>query len=66
VSEFFEYLESNGIKDIKKLIGFVHHFLQDPSVFFDLTGAERDEMEKKLDEALVLVISLREEHFDFI
>jgi hypothetical protein len=49
---FFKYLESKGVKDIKKLIGFVHNFLQDPSIFFDLTGAERDGLEKKLDEAL--------------
>jgi len=56
---FIEYLESNGVKDIKKLTGFIHNFLQDPSIFFDLTGAERDELEKKLDEALVLVISPR-------
>jgi hypothetical protein len=63
---FIEHLESNGVKDIKKLTGFVHNFLQDPSIFFDLTGAERDELEKKLDEALVLVISPREEHCDFV
>jgi len=49
---FFEYLESNAVKDIKKLTAFVHNFLQDPSIFFDLTEAERDGMEKKLDEAL--------------
>ena len=45
---FFEYLESNGVKDIKRLTGFVHNFLQDLSFFFDLTEAERDGMEKKL------------------
>ena len=52
MSGFFEYLESHGVKDIKKLTDFVHNFLQDPSIFFDLTGAERNGMEKKLDEAL--------------
>jgi hypothetical protein len=51
---FFDYLENNGVKNIKKLTGFVHNFLQDPSIFFDLTRSERDEMEKKLDEALAL------------
>jgi hypothetical protein len=49
---FFEYLESNGVEDIKKLTAFVRNFLQDPSIFFDLTEAERDGMGKKLDEAL--------------
>jgi hypothetical protein len=49
---FIKYFESNGIKDIKKLSDFVHNFLQDPSIFFDLSGAERDGLEKKLDEAL--------------
>ena len=50
---FFEFFESNGVKDIKKLTAFVHHFLQDPAIFFELTEAERDGMDKKLDEALV-------------
>jgi hypothetical protein len=52
MSGFFEFFESNGVKDIKKLTAFVHNFLQDPSIFFDLTEAERDGMEKKLDQAL--------------
>lgn len=47
MNNFFEYLESNGVKDIKKLTSFVHNFLQDPSIFFDLTATERDGMEKK-------------------
>ena len=49
---FYRYLESNGIKNIDDLTVFVHHFLKDPSIFFDLTGSERDEMEQKLDETL--------------
>ena len=52
MSGFFEYLEGNRVKDIKKLTDFVHNFLQDPSIFFDLSEPERDGMEKKLDEAL--------------
>jgi len=51
---FLEYLESNGVNDIKNLTVFVQKFLQDPSIFFDLTGAERDKMEKKLDETLAV------------
>ena len=49
---FYEYLESNGIKDVKNLTIFVRNFLEDPSIFFNLTEAERFEMEGKLDEAL--------------
>ena len=49
---FFEYFESKGVKEIRDISVFVHNFLQDPSIFFDLTGAERDEMDNKLDEAL--------------
>jgi hypothetical protein len=52
MNEFYKYLENNGVKDIKKLTGFVHNFLQDPAILFDLTGAERNEMEQKLDEVL--------------
>jgi hypothetical protein len=54
MNEFIEYLESKGVKDIARLTGFVHSFLQDPSIFFDLTEAERDGMGKKLDEALAV------------
>jgi len=54
MNEFYEYLESKGIKDAKNVTVFVHEFLQDPSIFFDLSGAERDNMEKKLDETLAV------------
>ena len=54
MNEFFEYLESNGVNDIKNITVFVEKFLQDPSIFFDLTGAERDKMEEKLDETLAV------------
>ena len=54
MNELSEYLENKGVKDIKKLTGFVHNFLQDPSIFFDLTEAERNGMVKKLDQALGL------------
>ena len=53
---FNEYLESKGLKDIKNLTSFVHHFFQDPSIFFDLTGVERDEMEKRMDDALAVLM----------
>ena len=52
--EFSKYLESNGIKETKDLTGFVNDFLKDPSIFFDLTSAERGAMEKRIDEALKL------------
>jgi hypothetical protein len=35
MNDFFEYLESKGIKDIRDLTAFVHNFFQDPSIFFD-------------------------------
>ncbi len=44
---FFEFLESKGIKDIKNLTVFVHCFVEDPSIFFDLTETESDGIEKK-------------------
>ncbi len=52
MNEFHKYFESKGIKDIRDLTAFVHDFLQDPAIFFDLNEAERDGMEKKLDQAL--------------
>jgi hypothetical protein len=49
---FFEFFEGKGIKDIRDSTAFVRNFLQDPSIFFDLTEAERNGMEKRLNEAL--------------
>jgi len=49
---FFEYLEEKGVNDIRKLTGFVDRFLQDPSIFYDLTDAQRTAMEKKIDATL--------------
>ena len=54
MNEFIEFFESKGIKNIKNLTAFVHDFIQEPAIFFDLTEAERNEMEHKLDEALAL------------
>jgi hypothetical protein len=51
---FFEFLESKGVKDIKNLTIFIHSFVEDPSIFFDLTEAERVGIEKKLDETLAV------------
>jgi hypothetical protein len=52
MSGFYKYLESKGIKEIRNISLFVHNFLQDPSIFYELTETEREEMEKKLDGAL--------------
>jgi len=54
MNEFIEFFESKGIKNIKNLYAFVHDFLREPAILFDLTEAERNEMEQKLDEALAL------------
>jgi len=54
MNEFIEFFASKGIKNIKNLNAFVHNFLQEPAIFFDLNEAERNEMEHKLDEALAL------------
>ena len=52
MSGFYKYLERKGIKEIRNISLFVHNFLQDPSIFYELTETEREEMEKKLDGAL--------------
>jgi hypothetical protein len=54
MNEFIEFFESKGIKNIKNLTVFVQNFLKEPAIFFDLTETKRNELEQKLDEALVL------------
>ena len=54
MNEFIEFFESKGIKNIKNLTVFVQNFLKEPAIFFNLTEAQRNEMEQKLNEALAL------------
>jgi hypothetical protein len=54
MNEFIEFFERKGIKNIKELNTFVHSLLQQSEIFANLTDAERNEMEQKLDEALAL------------
>ena len=54
MNEFIEFFDSQGIQNIKNLAAFVHSFLKEPAIFFDLTEAERKEMEQKMDQALAL------------
>ena len=55
MKEFIEFFESKGIKNIKNLTAFLHNFLKEPVIFFDLTEAERNEIEQKMDQALALL-----------
>jgi len=41
MNEFIEFFESKGIKNIKNLTAFVHNFLQEPAILFNLTEAQR-------------------------
>ena len=52
MNEFIEFFESKGIQNIKNLTVFVQNFLKEPAIYFDLTEAQRNEMEQKMDEAL--------------
>ena len=54
MNEFIEFFENKGIKNIRNLTIFVHNFLKEPAILFDLTEAQRNEMEQQLDEALAL------------
>jgi hypothetical protein len=52
MNEFIEFFESKEIKNIKNLTVFVQNFLKEPAIFFNLTEAQKNEMEQKMDEAL--------------
>ena len=52
MNEFIEFFESKGIKNIKNLAVFVQNFLKKPAISLNLTEAQRNEMEQKMDEAL--------------
>jgi len=46
------FLKNKGISGVDELTCFVHEFLDDPSIFFEMDQAEREEIERKMDEAL--------------
>ena len=49
-----EHLQQSGISDANELAAFVTQFLEDPSLFFEMDDAGRQEMEQRMDEALDL------------
>jgi hypothetical protein len=50
--QFNEFLESQGVGDSYQLSEFVTAFLNDPSMFFDLSEEDIAKLEKRMDEAL--------------
>ena len=52
MNDFVSILSNRGIADVEELTSFVQRFLDDPSIFFELEQFEREEIERKMDEAL--------------
>jgi hypothetical protein len=52
MNDFTGFLKNQGISGVDELTCFVHEFLDDPSIFFELDQFEREEIERKMDEAL--------------
>jgi hypothetical protein len=52
MDNFNSFLNDQGITGVDELTSFVQEFLDDPSIFFELDQFERDEIERKMDEAL--------------
>jgi len=52
MNDFVSFLSNQGITDVEELTCFVHKFLDNPSIFFELEQCEREEIESKMDEAL--------------
>ena len=51
MNDFVSFLSKQGIADVEELTRFVHRFLDDPSIFFELEQPEREKIESKMDEA---------------
>jgi hypothetical protein len=52
MSDFISFLNNQGMTGVDELTCFVHEFLDDPSIFLEMDQAEREEIERKMDEAL--------------
>ena len=52
MNDFNSFLNNQGISGVEELSCFVHEFLDDPSIFFEMDQTKRDEIERKMDEAL--------------
>ena len=51
---FYEFVEKRGSGNIRDLVGFIQKFVDDPSVYLELSAVEKVEVEKKLDAVLDL------------
>lgn len=51
---FNAFLASQGVNNSNELTGFVSEFLEDPSIFFELSTKDRASLEKKIDQALLV------------
>jgi hypothetical protein len=51
----FEYFEAKGFTEIEDLSEFITNFIDDPSVFYELTSDERMVVERQMDKALTLL-----------
>ena len=49
---FVAFFTHQGIFDVENLMTDIDAFLQNPESFFELTAAEREQMEHRMDEAL--------------
>jgi len=54
--DFFDFIEEQGIVHGEATAIFVERFLDDRSVFFQLSESEQKEMERKIDEILNLFL----------
>jgi hypothetical protein len=52
MNDFVSFLFDQGVNKVEELSCFVHSFLGDPSIFYELDQSEREEIENKIDEAL--------------
>ena len=49
---FNSFMTEQGIQDIENLMGFIDRFLDDPSIFFDLSNRQLKELEHEMNTAL--------------
>jgi hypothetical protein len=55
LSDLIIFLTSQGITGYEELEDFIHRFVDNPSIFFELDEFEREEIEEKMDQLLEII-----------
>ena len=55
MSNLGDFLSNKGLEGVEELESFLNDFMDDPTLFFNLTAKERTDLESQMDTAFALL-----------